>query len=365
MEVDDMRGARVRINFDVTFPSLPCALLSVGAVDESGAEHEDDDVMSHVLKRRLDPAGNALSAAESDALGGALTSQAELLKAAKAAAGSADGAPPADAAGGDGGDATPECPSCYGAGAPGQCCLTCADVREAYRRKGWTFNAATVTQCAQGVDLSAMRRDEGCQVFGFVEVPKVSGNLHFAPSRAVQSAWAGAGGGGFSLGGGGVLTIGGGGDDGGVLAAAWAAFNASHRVRSLSFGAPLPGVANPLDGVAWATARGEFGAQQYYAKVVPTTLVPLAGPATASFQFAVTQHLRRMRPGEDRGVPGVWLFYEFSAIHVRREERRKSWGHFVTQLCAVVGGVFTSLALVDAALHAFIQKRGKAVSVLQ
>ncbi|CAN0440544.1 unnamed protein product, partial [Ectocarpus sp. 13 AM-2016] len=32
-----------------------------------------------------------------------------------------------------------EC-NCYGAGAEGECCRTCEDVRKAYRRKGWRLN---------------------------------------------------------------------------------------------------------------------------------------------------------------------------------------------------------------------------------
>ena len=36
-----------------------------------------------------------------------------------------------------------EC-NCFGAGFDGECCRTCEDVRAAYRRKGWRFDASAV-----------------------------------------------------------------------------------------------------------------------------------------------------------------------------------------------------------------------------
>jgi len=39
--------------------------------------------------------------------------------------------------------------------------------------------------------------------------------------------------------------------------------------------------------------------------------------------------------------------YEFSAIMVKFEERRKSLAHFLVSVCAIIGGVFTVASLVD------------------
>lgn len=45
-----------------------------------------------------------------------------------------------------------EC-NCYGAGLDGECCRTCADVKAAYRRKGWRLNPAAVppVSCSSSV----------------------------------------------------------------------------------------------------------------------------------------------------------------------------------------------------------------------
>lgn len=50
--VDISRGEKVRINFDVIFPYIPCSLLSLDAMDVSG-EHQLD-VNHHIKKKALD-----------------------------------------------------------------------------------------------------------------------------------------------------------------------------------------------------------------------------------------------------------------------------------------------------------------------
>lgn len=59
-----------------------------------------------------------------------------------------------------------------------RCCNTCEDVREAYRRRGWAFkNPDTIEQCRREGFSQKMQeqKNEGCQVYGFLEVNKVSG----------------------------------------------------------------------------------------------------------------------------------------------------------------------------------------------
>lgn len=58
-----------------------------------------------------------------------------------------------------------------------RCCNSCDDVREAYRRRGWAFkNADTIEQCQREGFTQKMQeqRNEGCQVYGVLEVNKVS-----------------------------------------------------------------------------------------------------------------------------------------------------------------------------------------------
>ncbi|CAK9154227.1 unnamed protein product [Ilex paraguariensis] len=58
--VDTSRGETLRINFDVTFPALPCSILSVDAMDISGEQHLD--VRHDIIKKRIDAHGNVIEA---------------------------------------------------------------------------------------------------------------------------------------------------------------------------------------------------------------------------------------------------------------------------------------------------------------
>jgi len=121
-------------------------------------------------------------------------------------------------------------------------------------------------------------------------------------------------------------------------------------VNRLSFGEDFPGVVNPLDAVykALPDGAGEGGGMfMYYAKVVPTTYNYISGKTVATNQFSVTEHFRRIQPREGQGLPGVFVFYELSPIMVRFTESRSSFSHFLTQLCAILGGVFTVAGIVD------------------
>jgi hypothetical protein len=52
-----------------------------------------------------------------------------------------------------------------------------------------------------------------------------------------------------------------------------------------------------------------------------------------------------------RNLPGVFCFYEINPIQVRLAETRTSLLHFLTNVCAIVGGVFTVSGLVDSTVY--------------
>jgi hypothetical protein len=69
------------------------------------------------------------------------------------------------------------CGSCYGASAPESgCCNSCEEVRQAYVRKGWSFNDPQgIEQCRDEGWLDKMKEQntEGCRMAGRVKVNKV------------------------------------------------------------------------------------------------------------------------------------------------------------------------------------------------
>jgi hypothetical protein len=339
--VDTSRGEKLQINFDVTFPRIPCSLLSVDAMDVSGSHQLD--VSHHITKKSLDSSGNPLGVEVKQELGHSLKeSDVTGLKDdhhTDPATGQAVKAePPVDKTKLPG-----YCGSCYGAQEyEGQCCNTCDDVKTVYRKKGWAVsNLGTIEQCEHAGDSAqeykaALERGEGCQMQGFLQVNRVAGNFHFAPGKSFQHAH---------------MHI----HD--LAAFSSGEFNVSHRVNRLSFGADYPGIVNPLDGMAKHLAEGSGGGMfMYYAKVVPTNYHYLDGKVIDTNQFSVTEHFRTVKKTEGQGLPGVFIFYELSPIMVQFTETQKSLAHFLTQLCAILGGVFTVAGMIDRIVYGAIKQ---------
>ncbi len=120
----------------------------------------------------------------------------------------------------------------------------------------------------------------------------------------------------------------------------------------------------------------------YYVKVVPTTFEPASGEKTSTNQYSVTEHMKKLDPTADSVVakvgkqaaqkkkkkgenlkPSVYFFYELSPIMVRVTERRKPFLHFITQLCAILGGIFTVAGLVDRFVYASLQHVQKKIEL--
>ena len=169
---------------------------------------------------------------------------------------------------------------------------------------------------------------EGCRVTGTLEVSKVAGNFHFAPGKTFSQM-------GIHL------------HD--LLVLSRTEYNVSHSVNHLSFGKKYPGRVNPLDGVE-RICEHPSAMFQYFIKVVPTRYEYVNGTILSTNQFSSTEHSRKLQ-GLQRGLPGVFFFYDLSPIMVTFQEKQNSFAHFVTSVCAIVGGVFTVMGLVDSFIY--------------
>jgi endoplasmic reticulum-Golgi intermediate compartment protein 3 len=317
--VDSSKGGVMKISFDITFPSMPCSVVAMEAEEVSGQKLEG--VMHHVHKHRLDKFGKEIGFKEKHELGGTLKTRKELNK--KAVANSTKAITKKKA----------DCKSCYGAETEElPCCNTCEQVREAYRKKGWAFSVLDdIEQCAKEgfVDSVKSQKGEGCNIEGWLEVPKVAGNIHFAPGKSFQHAHL-------------VITN--------VLSFTMEKWNVSHSIKKLSFGDSYPGHKNPLDGAS-KTLKTGTGMYQYYTKVVPTEYKYRSGKLVDTNQYSATQHFRPITSITSKGLPGIFFYYDISPIRVRIDEQSSSFSTFLTSLCAIVGGVFTVMGLLDKWTH--------------
>jgi len=51
--------------------------------------------------------------------------------------------------------------------------------------------------------------------------------------------------------------------------------------------------------------------------------------------------------------------YDLSPIMVKFSEKTKSFAHFLTGICAIIGGVFTVAGLIDSVLYSSMRSLGK------
>jgi hypothetical protein len=314
--VDKARGERLEIHLNISFPHMPCELITMDAMDASG---EVQAQISHsIMKTRLDQDGRPISSSQLELE----TEQTDSVIKKRI-------------------EDPNYCGSCYGARPDGECCNTCAQVRDAYAARGWAFHDGSgMEQCEEEHyqdNLKAMK-NEGCNIAGLVSVNKVIGNIHFAPGASITRDSQHT-------------------HDLSLFEQPDMPFTFSHVIHHLSFGSAVESQRNPLDGVVRDTDIKAFH-YQYFIKVVATRYERLNGKFTETNQYSVTSHERGLFGGRDEdhphtlhsrgGIPGVFFAYDISPMKViNREQRRKSFGMFLTGACAVVGGVLTVGAVID------------------
>ncbi|GMY33978.1 endoplasmic reticulum-Golgi intermediate compartment protein 3-like isoform X1, partial [Fagus crenata] len=310
--VDTSRGETLHINFDVTFPAVPCSLLSLDAMDISGEQHLD--IRHDIVKKRIDAHSNVIEVRQ-DGIGAPKIEK------------------PLQRHGGRLEHDEKYCGSCYGAEtSDDDCCNSCEEVRDAYRKKGWGLtNMDMIDQCKREGFIQKIKDEEGegCNIYGSLEVNKVAGNFHFALGKSFHQS-------NFHV------------HD--LLAFQKDIYNISHRINKLAFGNYFPGLVNPLDGVQWVPETPN-GMYQYFIKVVPTIYTDIRGRTIQSNQYSVTEHFKSAESGRFLSVPGVFFFYDISPIKVTFREEHVPFLHFLTHICAVVGGIFTVAGIIDSFIY--------------
>ncbi|KAL9034910.1 MAG: hypothetical protein Q9214_006827 [Letrouitia sp. 1 TL-2023] len=366
--VDKGRGERMEIYLNMSFPRIPCELLTLDVMDVSG--EQQTGVKHGIRKVQLAPVKDGGRPIDVKTL--------EL-----------HGDEPAA-------HLDPSyCGECYGPPAPptvskAGCCNTCEEVRDAYASVSWAFGSGEgVEQCQREhyTEKLEAQRDQGCRIEGGFRVNKVIGNFHIAPGRSFSN---------------GVMHVH---DLNNYLDPAQGRHTFTHIIHHLRFGPQLPedmtrrigekAMAwtnhhlNPLDSTEQITDDPAYNFM-YFVKVVSTSYYPLgwtsprptAGQREPSdlvsigqhgfgddgsletHQYSVTSHKRSLKGGSDSqeghkerlhamgGIPGVFFSYDISPMKViNREERSKTFTGFLTGICAVIGGTLTVAAAIDRGVY--------------
>ncbi|KAK3037417.1 hypothetical protein RJ639_030179 [Escallonia herrerae] len=271
MAVDLKRGETLPIHINMTFPSLPCDVISVDAIDMSGKHEVDLD--TNIWKLRLNRDGYIIGT--------------EYLSDLVEKEHKHD----------DGKDHH-------------------EDLNHKFHLQGFDQDAENMIKNVK----QAMANGEGCRVYGVLDVQRVAGNFHISVHGlnifVAQMIFEGA-----------------------------THVNVSHFIQDLSFGPKYPGIHNPLDGTT-RILHGASGTFKYYIKIVPTEYNHLSKEVIPTNQFSVTEYFSPMNEF-DRTWPAVYFLYDLSPITVTIREERRNFLHFITRLCAVLGGTFALTGLLD------------------
>ena len=120
-----------------------------------------------------------------------------------------------------------------------------------------------------------------------------------------------------------------------------------HTIHELFFGDlalhsgrhDYEGEVHPLNGHAQRHNGGYH--YEYHLDIVPTiyTRAGLTSTSTErSYQMAVSQHYQEVPPGH---MPAAFFRYQLSPITVKFSKERTSFLHFLTYVCAIVGGIYS------------------------
>ncbi|KAF5367806.1 hypothetical protein D9757_009614 [Collybiopsis confluens] len=328
--VDKSRGEKLSVRMNITFPRVPCYLLNVDVVDISG--ETQTDISHSIRKTRLSHLGDQIRGSTITGL------QNDIEK------NQNENSKPSD-----------YCGSCYGGKEPESgCCNTCEEVRSAYIKKGWSFtNPDAIEQCKSEGWLESLKdqANEGCHIVGRIRVNKVTGNIHLSPGKSFQGSRGDV----YEL----VPYLR---DDGNK-------HDYSHTIHEFSFDSEdfslLRLIRTTLNVLASSQTTKAKYMYQYFLKVVSTHFRTIDNQHLRSNQYSVTHFERDVSEGVQGdtaqgvylqhgmyGVPGIFFNYEISPILVVHTDTRQSFAHFITSICAIIGGVLTVAQLFDSVLFA-------------
>ena len=222
-------------------------------------------------------------------------------------------------------DMVETCGSCYGA--KSGCCNTCKEVKQAFKAKGKVPPAlATIKQCKAAVlDFNSIK-EEKCRLYGTVTVPPISGTVVISTGDSYGAQMNATKALGINI------------ND----------FNLSHTISSLYLGENDYGD-HPLDGVRKVQSQRGRYKSLYFLRAIREKK-----SSSEIYRISVT-HYDRYREGLSGKFPGIYFYYDVSPIVVEYK-RDVSILHFLVDLMAILGGIFSLGTMLDHLSFSTIKK---------
>lgn len=168
---------------------------------------------------------------------------------------------------------------------------------------------------------------DGCNIVGYIEVPRVPGHLHFISNTS----------------------------------------GLSHQLHHLSFGPRLDSdfATTHLKDHRISVPEKRYSdarSHEHYVKILPTRHV-MSDFAVETFRYTMKSHSYSPRSGDENTRREVRFTYDISPLVVEYREETVPFYHFMTSLCAVVGGVYALIGFADMLVYYSGGIRGEKVSL--
>jgi len=138
-------------------------------------------------------------------------------------------------------------------------------------------------------------------------------------------------------------------------------YDFAHEIHELSFGSKIKKISakgigsfNSLGGREKLDSNG-LESYDYVMKIVPTTYEDLGGTALIAYQYTYAFRSYVSFGHGGRVVPAIWFKYDLNPITVKYHETRPPMYHFLTTVCAIVGGTFTVAGIVDSLIFTSLE----------
>ncbi|CAD7943269.1 unnamed protein product [Amoebophrya sp. A25] len=237
------------------------------------------------------------------------------------------------------------CHSCYGAMSDeDDCCNTCESVKAAFKKQGWKLPPDhIVEQCQSEVfESHPPQAYEGCKLTSRSVARKVPAYLQIGLAYDFDKQYLHAN---F------------------IEKAQRGYVSFTHVIDRLLFGANFPGFIPVLDGIeqqhehvplieSWSEEKLESQSEhwQYDLHLIPTDFITPFGQVIESHQYSATHFVKGLNVVQrhrDLPAAGIYFKYEFTAFRVKWIQSYKSVAHFLTNICAILGGIYAFFSMVD------------------
>lgn len=232
---------------------------------------------------------------------------------------------------------TNKCLSCYGIREKGECCNSCEELYLLHLMKKKEPHPEKWEQC-QGVDLKYLTEnislDEQCKIKGKLTVNKVPGNFNIIyGSRSIYNAY------GSDV----FMRT--------TFTDEYPFIDLSHVVERLRFGPGFPLLAHPLDD-SITINRNTKDLKSYKYDLVCTLVFLIKDGEILAKSFEYNE-LATPIPitTENKLVPGIFFYYQFTPYAVAVNLRSKSFSKFIGMTFGVLAGGFAITTLIDNFLY--------------